>query len=101
MRTIAEIAQEHFGVSTRAEACKVLNAAFEGADPPGTTTTYLTLPYKAENLPELPTTIEWSAGFKEARISHITGQNIVCRVGSFVCKIGPRGDIIEVSCIVG
>lgn len=97
MRTIAEIAQENFGVSTRSEAWKHLSRALRDYDPPRTTPTRLSIPYFAENCPEVPPLHEIQKARKESILNYKIGRNEVFRTQDMVFKIGAAQEIIEVS----
>jgi hypothetical protein len=97
MRTIAEIAQENFGVSTRDEAWKLLSYAFRDYDPPRTTPTHLPIPYFAENCPEQPPLDEIQKASKENILHSSIGLFTVFRVRDMVIKMGAAQQIVEVS----
>ncbi|KAF1360486.1 hypothetical protein EJ07DRAFT_154933 [Lizonia empirigonia] len=95
MRTIAEIAQEHFGVSTWGEADELLVRAMKDYDPPRTTPTHLSIPYIADNCPEEPPPDEIQKACIENTLHARLRMNYVFRVRDMVYKIGAAQQIIE------
>jgi hypothetical protein len=97
MRNIAKIAQENFGVSTRNEAHKLQTLGMCEPDPPRTTPTHLSIPYTADNCPELPSDHEFEEAMNKNILHKKMGMNYVFRIQDMVVKIGAAQQIIEVS----
>ncbi|EUC36669.1 hypothetical protein COCCADRAFT_2322 [Bipolaris zeicola 26-R-13] len=95
MRTIASIAQEHFGVSTYEEAFDFVLNATQEREPPRTTPFHLSVPYIADNCPELPSEDEIRKAKTKNILHNRMSMNEAFRVRDQVYKIGAEPDIIE------
>ncbi|EUC46588.1 hypothetical protein COCMIDRAFT_25417 [Bipolaris oryzae ATCC 44560] len=95
MRSIASIAQEHFGISTYGEALKLELLALKENDPPRTTPTHLSIPYTADNCPEDPPQDEFQKAVTENTLHAAVHMNYVFRVRDQVFKVGDEQQIIE------
>lgn len=98
MRTIAEIGQEYFGVST----AKEINAIFDQTichepEPPRTTPFHLSLPYTAANHPEAPPESELREALENNKLNKKNGLRLVYRVRDLVIKINTPQETTEVS----